>query len=100
MHDWREYVRRHLPALKVGPARESEIVAELALQLEQAYSEALAAEIPEEEAVQRAKLPFRDWEGLARDINAAEQSTAASGRSGGADGGPAPGRTCDTARAS
>ncbi len=72
MHDWRAYVRGHLPALKTGPARESDIVAELALQLEQAYSEAIAAGVPEQDAIERAKVPFRDWEGLARDINAAE----------------------------
>src|SRR4051812_3170233 len=77
MHDWRAHVRKHLPALKVSPERENEIVAELALQLEQAYSEALSAGATEEEAIRRAQIPFRDWEGLARDINVAEQATVA-----------------------
>ena len=35
MPDWRRYVRDNLSDLAVGPQRENEIVAELALQLEQ-----------------------------------------------------------------
>ena len=76
MHDWKRFVREHLPPLRVSPTRESEIIAELALQLEQAYTEALAGGASDAEAVRRARIPFRDWEGLARDINAAEQPPA------------------------
>ena len=41
MPDWKRYIRTHLPPLAVGPAREAEIVAELGLQLDQAFAEAL-----------------------------------------------------------
>src|SRR5437588_12541496 len=73
MHDWRDYVRKHLPPLAVGPQRENAIVAELALQLEQAYGDALASGAPEPEAVRRAQSQFRDWDTLAREINRAER---------------------------
>jgi putative ABC transport system permease protein len=72
MSDWREHVRRHLPATGVSPARESEIVAELALQMEQAYQEAIAAGTTEDEAAGRAKAQFSDWKSLAREIEHAE----------------------------
>jgi hypothetical protein len=73
MHNWRDYVRRHLPPLAVGPQRENAIVAELALQLEEACSEALACGASELDAVARAKSQFGDWDALAREINAAER---------------------------
>ena len=76
MHDWRAYVRRHLPPLKVSPEREGEIVAELALQIEQAYTEELAGGAEEPEAFRRALLPFRDWQALAREIELAERQPA------------------------
>jgi putative ABC transport system permease protein len=72
MSDWREYVRRHLPATGAPPARESEIVAELALQMEQAYQDAIAAGVAEDEAVRRAKAQFTDWKSLGREIGHAE----------------------------
>lgn len=75
MPDWRGYIRQHMPPLRVGPARESEIVAELALQLEQAYGDALAAGASEAEAQQRARFQIRDWENLAREINTAERQS-------------------------
>ena len=40
MTDWRAYVRTHLPALNIRAERESEIIDELALQLETAYDAA------------------------------------------------------------
>ena len=73
MPDFREYVRGHLPPLSVSPERENEIVAELALQIEQAYSEALAAGASEPEALRRSTAPFSDWPALAHNINAAER---------------------------
>ncbi len=76
MPDWREYVRRHLPAVGARPERENEIVAELALQMEQAYSEAIAAGATEEEAKRRAEDQFADWKGLAREIESAEAPRA------------------------
>src|SRR5258708_8461672 len=73
MPDWRKYVGNHLPALHVSPERESEIIGELALQLEQAYSEALAAGLPDAEALQRARFQVGDWDQLAREINETER---------------------------
>jgi hypothetical protein len=55
MHDWRRYVREHLPALAVSPEREDEIIAELALELEQAYAEAVTAGSSEAEALRQAR---------------------------------------------
>src|SRR5450432_2737358 len=73
MHDWRAYVRKQLPPLSVGPQRESAIVAELALQLEQVYSDALAGGVSETDGARRAESQFADWNALAREINAAER---------------------------
>ena len=73
MPDWNRYVRGHLPPLHVSPAREAEIVAELALQLEQAYSDALLRGLAEEEAARSAVEPFGDWNVIAREIDAEER---------------------------
>ena len=73
MHDWSAYVRASLPPLAVGPQRESEIVAELALQLEQAYAAALASGASEAEALGQARSQFADWGALAREIDTAER---------------------------
>ena len=58
MPDWRPYVRDHLPPLAVAPQREAEIVAEMALQLEQAYPDALARRASEPEARRQAEAQF------------------------------------------
>ncbi len=42
MRDWKQYVREHLPSLGLSGAREQEIVEEIAQQLDDAYSEAVA----------------------------------------------------------
>ena len=54
MPDWNRLVRERIPALHVGPERENDIVAELALQLEQAYADAMAGGAGEAEALRRA----------------------------------------------
>ena len=77
MPDWREYVRGRLPRLHVPPERESEIVAELALQLDETYSEALAGGASETDALRRAEAQFANWRGLAREIDAAQAHVAA-----------------------
>jgi putative ABC transport system permease protein len=79
MPDWSAEVRARLPRLSSGPARESEIVAEIALQMEQAYAEALARGASEAEAVRLARAQFPDWTGLAAEINAEERPRALSG---------------------
>lgn len=50
MPDWEQFVREHLPPLGVGPERENEIVAELALQADQAYRDALSGGSSEADA--------------------------------------------------
>src|SRR5262245_13257496 len=72
MHNWRDYIRQDLPPLSVGPARETEIVAELALQMEQAWSDAMAGGASDNEALRKARSQFGDWNALARAIEAAE----------------------------
>lgn len=76
MRDWRGLIRGHLPPLAVGPERESEIIAELALQLEQAYTDALTGGASEQEALRRAEAQVRDWNSLAREIETAERIEA------------------------
>ena len=73
MPDWRRLVRERLPALHVRPERESEIVAELALQLEQAYADAVAGGAGEEEALRRALAQLGDWDKLGRGIDVSER---------------------------
>jgi hypothetical protein len=77
MPDWRAYVNGHLPRLQVPPERETEIVAELALQLDQTYTEALAGGASEADALRRAEAQFADWRELGRHIDAAEARIAA-----------------------
>jgi predicted permease len=72
MHDWHAYVRRHLPPLTVSPEREHEIISELALQLDQAYQDALAGGQSEEQALRHAQDQVRSWSDLLREINSAE----------------------------
>jgi hypothetical protein len=73
--DWREHVRRRLPPLDISPAREIEIVDELALQLEAAYDAALASGLDETAARQSAEREFPDWAAFARSVSAVEHSS-------------------------
>ena len=68
MPDWRAYVRDHLPPLALGPARELEIVEEMAQHLEAAYEEALVDGSSNEDAYQRAAAHIRDWKLLECDL--------------------------------
>ncbi len=72
MKDWQAYVREQLGGLNVSPARESEIVAELALQLEQAANAALARGASSAEAEAAAIKQFPSWRALAEEIRSAE----------------------------
>jgi predicted permease len=76
MPEWSQYVRQRLPRVHAGPERESEIIAELALQLEAAYDEAVARGLSEAEALAAAESQVGSWESLAREIDAAEQPAA------------------------
>ncbi|MGE0041952.1 MAG: ADOP family duplicated permease [Vicinamibacterales bacterium] len=75
--DWPAYVRRHLPPTGLDPAREADIVEELAQQFEQTYEDAVGEGLTDAEAEHRAKGTVADWSVLARDIAEAERSKAA-----------------------
>src|SRR6516165_10721550 len=83
MPDWERVVRVKLPALHVRPEREEEIVAELALELEQVYGDALAGGASEAEAAQRAQEHLGDWQALGTRIDSAERGTARTSLSAG-----------------
>ncbi|HKQ80191.1 MAG TPA: ABC transporter permease [Blastocatellia bacterium] len=66
---------QHLAALRLPPEREIEIVEELALHLEAAYEDALAAGLSEAEAEARALRGY-DWRLLECELSRAEQPGA------------------------
>src|SRR5579872_1577125 len=76
MPDWERYVRDRLTRLTVTPERENEIVAEVALQLEQAYSAALSRGESEQAALEIAQSQVRSWEAMEAQINSAEHYAA------------------------
>ena len=73
MPDWKQSVRERLAALQLPPERESEIVEELALHLEAAYEDALAAGLSATEAEACAVQGY-DWRLLECELSRAEQS--------------------------
>ena len=70
------YVREHLPPLELDPAREAEIVEELAQQIEQTYDDARADGADEAAAERAAHGVVPDWRRLARELVNAERSKA------------------------
>lgn len=72
MTNWQAYVREQLGSLHLSPERESEIVAEIALQLEQATNAALARGASATGAETAAVKQFPNWRALANEIRAAE----------------------------
>ena len=75
MPNWNHVVREHLAALRLPPEREIEIVEELALHLESAYEDALAAGLSETEAEARAVQGY-DWRLLECELSRAERPVA------------------------
>src|SRR5215470_3595050 len=73
--NWNHTMREHLAALRLPPQREIEIVEELALHLESAYEDALAAGLSETEAEARAVQGY-DWRLLECELSRAEQPPA------------------------
>ena len=71
--NWRHYVRSQLPALDVPPGRETEIVEELAVQLESTYERARAGGAADEEACRLAMLEVPDWPSFARTVTTIER---------------------------
>jgi len=76
MPNWKQLVREHLAVLRLPPEREIEIVEELALHLEAAYEDALAAGLSEAEAEARALRSY-DWRLLECELSRAERPAAA-----------------------
>ncbi|MGE3274468.1 MAG: ABC transporter permease [Vicinamibacterales bacterium] len=74
--DWRAYVRRHLPPLAIPAERETEIVEELAQQLEGAYDAARARGADEAGARAAASAEVPDWPALARTLERIERPLA------------------------
>ncbi|HET9367158.1 MAG TPA: ABC transporter permease, partial [Candidatus Udaeobacter sp.] len=68
MSDWHKFVREHLPLSVSSQERETEIVDELAEQLEEAYREALQRGLSEEEAVASAHRHIIDWRALSDEL--------------------------------
>ena len=77
MNDWYKFVREHLPELNLGGAREAEVVAELAHQLEDRYEDLLGKGFSESEARAEAERQFPQWAALAAEIRAARQPVVA-----------------------
>src|SRR6266511_3384494 len=75
MPDWKQIVRAHLAVLRLPAEREIEIVEELALHLEAAYEDALAAGLSEAEAEARVVQGY-DWRLLECELSRAERPGA------------------------
>jgi putative ABC transport system permease protein len=75
-HDWKNFVREHLPPLGLSGAREQEIVEEIAQQIEDAYSEAISRGLARQQAAAHAIAQIPDWNLLAQEIRRAEQPIA------------------------
>ena len=87
MMDWRRYVRAHLPPLDVSAERESEIVEELAIQLESTYDKARANGADDRAALARALAEVPDWQALAGTLGRIERPITAPPIPGMANGG-------------
>lgn len=74
MPDWRATVRERLLIPELQRHRRESIVEELAAQLEEAYSEALARGAGPAEANAEVERHVADWERLSRDVSRAERS--------------------------
>jgi hypothetical protein len=75
--DWIEIVKKRLGRLGLGPAREAEIVGELAQHLEDACEEHLRQGRSEGEAIARALASIPDWTALRCGIRRAELGRSA-----------------------
>jgi hypothetical protein len=75
MHDWKELVRVRLSPLPLEPSRREEIIEELAQQLEDAYTEALAGGASDPDALRRSLAQFKDWEDLRKNVFHAVKAT-------------------------
>jgi predicted permease len=76
MPDWKDYVRKNLPPLTLGPERELEMIIEMAQHLEAVYDEALSDGALEEEAYRRAVAHIKDWQLLECELIRAKRPIA------------------------
>ena len=79
MENWKALVRARLAPLAVDPAREADIVDELAQHVAEHYTELVASGVPESDAIGRALAPLDDPAHVAAEIARADRP-----RSGGA----------------
>src|SRR5881296_2457318 len=77
MKNWTALVRARLAPLAVDPARESDIVAELAEHVADHYAELVASGVPESEAIEKALAPLDSPEHVAAEIARADRPRAA-----------------------
>jgi putative ABC transport system permease protein len=87
MHDWHSEVRARLVPLRLKPAREADIVDEIAQHLAERYREAISAGASPEEAIRVALGEFRTGNALAQRIAALKQAHAPAGVTAGASTG-------------
>ena len=77
MPDWAAFVRQRLQLPAVRPERETEIVEDLARQLDDAYREALASGATETAACAVAERHISDWGVLRKEMSASEEQKIA-----------------------
>ena len=73
MRDWNAIVRAHLGPLPLDPAREADVIDELAQHVAQAHADLVAAGVADDEALQRALQPLSSHQRLAIDIARADR---------------------------
>src|SRR5258706_10807310 len=76
MRNWKALVRARLAPLAVDPAREADIVDELAQHVAEHYAELAASGVPEAEAVERALAPLDNPVHVAAEIARADRPRA------------------------
>ena len=77
MKNWKALVRARLAPLAVDPAREADIVDELAQHVAEHYAELVASGVPESDAIGRALAPLDDPAHVAAEIARADRPRAA-----------------------
>jgi len=83
MPDWKEEVRRRLSRLNLAPAREAEIVEELAQHLDDVYERSLKAGLTESEANQAALKQLADTELMQKEMRRSQKATSEAPVAGG-----------------
>jgi predicted permease len=73
MPEWKQEIRKRLAPLKIEPAREAEIVEELAQHLDDCYAESLACGATRDEATRRTLAELSESETLQRELLRAER---------------------------